>query len=76
MTIPQGLLTLCILFELSILSWAFNLEPRVAIVKKGPPGSYFGYSVAQHQIIDRNSLTSVALVGAPIADSGQPGTTR
>ena len=30
---------------------AFNLEPRLAIVKRGRPGSYFGYSVAQHQIV-------------------------
>ena len=29
---------------------AFNLEPRIAIVKEGPKGSYFGYSVAQHQV--------------------------
>ena len=29
---------------------AFNLEPRIAIVKTGPKGSYFGYSVAQHQV--------------------------
>ena len=30
---------------------AFNLEPRIAIVKTGPKGSYFGYSVAQHQVL-------------------------
>lgn len=54
----------------------FNLEPRIAIVKTGPPGSYFGYSVAQHQIVDRNSLNSIALVGAPRDNSSQPGTER
>ena len=54
----------------------FNLEPRIAIVKTGPPGSYFGYSVAQHQIVDRNSLDSIALVGAPKDNSSQPGTQR
>ena len=54
----------------------FNLEPRIAIVKTGPPGSYFGYSVAQHQIVDRNSLDSIALVGAPKDNSSQPGTER
>lgn len=55
---------------------AFNLEPRIAIVKRGPVGSYFGYSVAQHQIVDRISLKSVALVGAPRDNSSQPGTQR
>ena len=55
---------------------SFNLEPRIAIVKTGPPGSYFGYSVAQHQIVDRNSLNSIALVGAPKDNSSQPGTER
>ena len=54
----------------------FNLEPRIAIVKTGTPGSYFGYSVAQHQVVDRNSLNSIALIGAPKDDSGQPGTNR
>ena len=57
-------------------SLAFNLEPRIAIVKRGPVGSYFGYSVAQHQIVDRISLKSVALVGAPRDNSSQPGTQR
>ena len=56
--------------------FCFNLEPRIAIVKTGPPGSYFGYSVAQHQIVDRNSLDSIALVGAPRDNSSQPGTVR
>ena len=56
---------------------SFNLEPRIAIVKRGPPGSYFGYSVAQHQVVERqSSLRSVALVGAPRDNSSQPGTTR
>ena len=54
----------------------FNLEPRIAIVKTGRPGSYFGYSVAQHQIVDRDSLNSIALVGAPRDNSSQPGTER
>ena len=55
---------------------AFNLEPQIAIIKRGQPGSYFGYSVAQHQIVDRNSLDSIALVGAPKDNSSQPGTER
>ena len=55
---------------------AFNLEPQIAIIKRGQPGSYFGYSVAQHQILDRDQLASVALVGAPADNSSQPGTLR
>lgn len=55
---------------------SFNLEPRIAIVKTGPVGSYFGYSVAQHQIVERDSLDSIALVGAPKDNSSQPGTQR
>ena len=55
---------------------SFNLEPKIAVVKRGPAGSYFGYSVAQHQVVERSSLRSVALVGAPRDNSSQPGTTR
>ena len=29
----------------------FNLEPRIPVIKKGLSGSYFGYSVAEHQEI-------------------------
>ncbi len=35
---------------LAAAAGAFNLEPRLAVVKRGRPGSYFGYSVAQHQM--------------------------
>ena len=45
---------------------AFNLEPRVAIVKEGKPGSFFGFSVAQHQIQQSNKIESTLLVGAPL----------
>ena len=31
----------------------FNLEPRLAVVKEGVPGSYFGFAVEQHQIVNR-----------------------
>jgi hypothetical protein len=31
---------------------AFNLEPRIPVVKRGTEGSYFGYSVAMHQSVD------------------------
>ena len=32
---------------------SFNLEPRLPIVKRGIPNSYFGYSVAEHLIEDQ-----------------------
>lgn len=31
---------------------AFNLEPRLPVLKLGEKGSYFGYSVAEHQILN------------------------
>ncbi|GFR29542.1 uncharacterized protein TNCT_308481 [Trichonephila clavata] len=31
---------------------AFNLEPRIPVLKLGDKDSYFGYSVAEHQILD------------------------
>ena len=46
---------------------AFNLEPRIALFKKGPKGSYFGLAVAPHQIlVDNNRIDSTLLVGAPL----------
>ncbi|CAL1274062.1 unnamed protein product [Larinioides sclopetarius] len=57
-----------ILFEYGL---CFNLETRLPVIKEGPEGSYFGYSVAQHQIIqDNGQRTSVLLIGAPKAKSG------
>lgn len=32
----------------------FNLEYRIPIIKVGAPGSYFGYSVAEHQIFSED----------------------
>jgi integrin alpha 7 len=55
---------------------SFNLEPRIAIVKHGDVGSYFGFSVSQHQIVSHDRLESLLLVGAPLANSSgatQPG---
>ncbi len=45
--------SLLLLLLLSLRCSGFNLEPRLAVVKEGPPGSYFGFAVEQHQIIDR-----------------------
>jgi hypothetical protein len=47
---------------------AFNIDTQSATVHAGPPGSYFGYTVAQHR--DRNQFW--VLVGAPKAETSQP----
>ncbi|XP_015784877.1 integrin alpha-PS1 [Tetranychus urticae] len=52
---------------------SFNLDTRQPNIKIGPKGSYFGYSVAEH-LIDFDS--PVLLVGAPRAQTDQPGTNR
>ena len=56
---------------------AFNLEPRIALVKKGPKGTYFGLDVSPHQILnsEENSRTSTLLVGAPLDSYGGTGNT-
>ena len=69
------------IFSLLILNfvsfvWSFNLEPRIAIVKEGLPGTYFGFSVAQHQIISKDQIESVLLVGAPLARYPSPTANR
>ncbi|XP_074602428.1 integrin alpha-PS1-like [Brevipalpus obovatus] len=52
--------------------YSFNFEPRLAIVKYGPKGSYFGYSVSQHIIDDLRGEEPLLLVGAPKARSTHP----
>ncbi|XP_071959134.1 integrin alpha-6-like isoform X2 [Antedon mediterranea] len=52
------------------------LEVRLPMVKVGPPGSYFGFSVAEHRIdsatpIPAGGTESVLLVGAPIYDDNK-----
>ena len=52
-------------------SLAFNLEPRIALRKKGPTGSYFGLAVSPHQIlVDDHQIDSTLLVGAPLDTYG------
>ncbi|XP_039296864.1 integrin alpha-PS1 isoform X2 [Nilaparvata lugens] len=57
----------------------FNLESRIPVIKRGSVGSYFGYSVAEHQAVYEvtNKVEhSWMLVGAPLGQNLQPNTTR
>lgn len=70
------LLTVVILYQVE-LSLSFNLESRLPVIKRGSDGTYFGYSVAEHQSI--SEVTSQVennwlLVGAPLGQNLQPGT--
>lgn len=42
-----SVLFMCILYSVT----SFNLEPRIPVIKFGEPGSYFGFSVAEHLTI-------------------------
>jgi hypothetical protein len=39
---------------------AFNLEPRIPVIKRGLEGSYFGYSVAEHIEIESSLSKSIS----------------
>uniref|UniRef100_A0A8C5ESR9 Integrin alpha-2 domain-containing protein n=1 Tax=Gouania willdenowi TaxID=441366 RepID=A0A8C5ESR9_GOUWI len=70
-----GMLTLGVLSLLcSTLSsvWTFNLYAEHPTVYRGPDGSYFGYSVDFYQAVTDSNTISV-LVGAPKANTSQPG---
>ena len=51
------LFLMAILLNLNLFQFsnAFNLETRLAVIKYGPKHSYFGYSVAEHLILDETS---------------------
>ncbi|XP_011505968.1 PREDICTED: integrin alpha-PS1 [Ceratosolen solmsi marchali] len=70
------LLLATLLWELAL---GFNLEARIPVLKRGASGSYFGFSVAEHQE-DRGDTTpryiSWMLIGAPLDQNRQPGTNR
>lgn len=60
--------------------YTFNLESRLPVIKLGPKDSYFGFAVAEHQILrvkpneTKEVLENVLLVGAPRAKTTIPGT--
>ncbi len=53
---------------LAQVAQTFNVEPRLAVVKEGPPNSYFGFSVALFKHDD--STHPELLVGAPLDGAG------
>ncbi|XP_005738588.1 integrin alpha-8 [Pundamilia nyererei] len=69
---------MCILGVLSVLSsalngvWGFNFYAEHPTVYRGPDGSYFGYAVDFYQATADSNTISV-LVGAPKANTSQPG---
>uniref|UniRef100_A0A8C5AZ44 Integrin, alpha 8 n=1 Tax=Gadus morhua TaxID=8049 RepID=A0A8C5AZ44_GADMO len=52
--------------------WSFNIQADRPAVYRGPGGSYFGYSVDFYQATAESNTMSV-LVGAPKANTSQPG---
>ena len=42
-------ITCVIILTVCVSIRGFNIDTTIPIVKEGPPGSFFGYSVAQHQ---------------------------
>jgi len=42
------LLHTCVITCVVLVS-GFNLDTTIPVIKQGPAGSYFGFSVAQHQ---------------------------
>ncbi|XP_078655936.1 integrin alpha-6-like isoform X1 [Branchiostoma floridae x Branchiostoma belcheri] len=61
----------CVFLWILPLTLGFNYETRIPLVKQGRRNSYFGFSVAQHQITAGESdplrvTENVLLVGAPM----------
>ncbi|RWS11316.1 Integrin alpha-PS2-like protein, partial [Dinothrombium tinctorium] len=61
-----------ILLCANALANGFNIDVDSALIHRGPTGTYYGFSVAQHR--DRGD--SWLLVGAPLAESTQPGVSK
>uniref|UniRef100_A0A8C5BL93 Integrin, alpha 8 n=1 Tax=Gadus morhua TaxID=8049 RepID=A0A8C5BL93_GADMO len=64
----------CVFVLWSVFStvWSFNIQADRPAVYRGPGGSYFGYSVDFYQATAESNTMSV-LVGAPKANTSQPG---
>lgn len=66
------LITICLNNNNNLLD-AYNLDTQKALLKHGPKGSYFGYSIAQHSTFDlaqpNSTFRSYVIVGAPKAES-------
>uniref|UniRef100_A0A6G1S610 Integrin alpha-PS1 n=1 Tax=Aceria tosichella TaxID=561515 RepID=A0A6G1S610_9ACAR len=73
------LLPVYVILTLSPCSYSYNLDEHNAILKQGPKGSYFGYSVAQHATYDpqapNETYKSYIIVGAPRDSSRSAGLT-
>ncbi|KAM8825876.1 integrin alpha-8 isoform 1-T1 [Synchiropus picturatus] len=70
---PGGIFILGLLSLLIPLPvWSFNIYAQRPSVFRGPDGSYFGYSVDFYHASPDSSTVSV-LVGAPKANTSQPG---
>ncbi|XP_014242194.1 integrin alpha-PS1 isoform X1 [Cimex lectularius] len=74
-------LVLALVTLLARESHCFNFETRLPVIKEGRAGSYFGFSVALHEISDRlpqsqQLSNSRLLVGAPLDKNLQPQTNR
>lgn len=64
-----------LLIHLFTFVQSYNLDYQNALIKHGPKGSYFGYSIAQHATYDQSNINSTfksfVIVGAPRADSSR-----
>lgn len=78
--LPATLLltTLLTILSTTLVVHSYNLDYQKALIKHGPKGSYFGFSLAQHATFDQQNVNttfrSSVLVGAPKADSTRAAT--
>lgn len=52
-----------VILELMLIIYGavgFNLESRIPVIKRGRIGSYFGYSVAEHQELVEEGIKTTA----------------
>lgn len=58
MVIDVNMVSILVLLVCALVGvGGFNLEPRIPVIKNGMAGSYFGYSVAQHQSVSSETGT-------------------